>query len=273
MSDQNENVEGISDALEKAFKMGANTAEVIGIEGYRNVILAPNDFHLLNLPEEPKERPDFKDGATKFNDLKSFCEYVGIHKVEGETNLFAYGDTVNAVINNHSAERPGQADFTAKLVLIFSTEWLAWTEAASGRLSQEDLAELIEDQIKTIAEPDGSDLLDMVRNLKMTRNVSFKSVIDDFDGSVQFEYVNVGTDGETGPKNEFSIPDQFMLMLPIFKNGEPLPVAVKLRYQLLTESASVRFVIKIMEQARLLDTALEQVYDAVADQTGISVWL
>ncbi len=162
----------------------------------------------------------------------SLAQYLNVHRTEG-TTLYADSDdfTVTAVINDHAAESAGHRDHRARLELEQTPGCLRWVGAHGKYLKQEQFAQLIEDGITEIADPDGATLLEVVQTIHSTNNATFRSGIRLQSGQVQFSYVE-NIDARAGAQGDIEIPEIITLVFEPFYGSEPIQVTARLRYRI-----------------------------------------
>lgn len=165
-----------------------------------------------------------------FEEPGSFCNYVKIFRAAG-TRLYGWLDsfTFRAVLDDHTADQAQWGDHVAEIQLRASPEWDAWMKACSGALSQQDLADFLEDHLEQIASPDASDVLTDIRHIHVTSNTRCESVQRE-GGDIAF---TLATETSAGTKTERGrIPSKLVLMIAPFRSWDPVQMTVNLTYSL-----------------------------------------
>jgi len=266
--------------LLKGMELGALLTGVVKEDRLEPFLVIPDGFHMEVPDSEELVQPSRHRGTVDVKDLPSFCVLVRKHGDEppgagrenNATEVFVEGHVFTAVFNSHSRQEPGHGDLRAVMHLEYSKEWLAW-KAAIGKagLTQVGLAELIEDYIHTIAEPDAAELAGTVKSLKVTKKVNFVSEMDLFNGSARLEYVNEVAEGQVGGKKTIDIPTELKLVLPIFKNGDKHEVVLRVRWRLDEDHHCVVFGFAIKGEDKLEDDIVAKVSARIKKETGFVV--
>lgn len=207
-------------------------------EGGQSIVLDTRDYdekHALN--------PARKIGRYQVTDGPSLVEYVRRHGTES-TELWANvtARSVTAIINGHGEALPGHSDHTCVLNLVTTPEWQAWLSLDRKQVAQATFAEHIEDNLRTIADPSGADLLDLVTTLKVAKSADFESATRLSTGEIQFGYRETQT-ATAGQKGELSVPEVFTLALQPFQGGDQYKVTARLRYRMSEGNLSIGYVL------------------------------
>lgn len=109
-----------------------------------------------------------------------------------------------------------------------------WTERrvrsiVDREAARVEYAEFIEDMLHTIARPAGADLLDAISDLKVDRGIKFKSGLNQANGTVKLTYEE---EDATGGGGIVSIPQEIVIVCPVFQGTDPIQITAKLRYRL-----------------------------------------
>jgi len=255
--------------LEKGYALGSMDRDPIKVNGHKPVVMVPYGYDLQGLPEQEKVRPDRKKGVAVITDLASFISLVNAHKSK-ETEIYADGHKLVAVLNSHSQKEPGHCDLRIEHKLEYSSEYAAWKDVIGTKTGQTTLAELLEDYVHTVAKPDGTDLANMAKNLQITKKCVFWNDMDLHNGNVKLEYNQETKQGNIGEKGVIEIPNEVTLVLPVFKGGSPHQVELRLRYRLHDGSVSFWFSIKGSDEfeSAIVDSVLAK----VAAETKLPVY-
>lgn len=219
------------------------------------------------------DRPDRKTGEFKVGDAPSLIAYVLRHETPG-TELWADLErrSILAILDGNGVE-PGHSQHAARLVLNHTPEWKAWSALNRKPQTQAQFAEHIEDNLDSIAEPTGGDLLDLVTTLKVAKSAEFDSATRLSTGEVQFGYHETQT-ASAGKKGELTIPETFTLGIAPFQGSPTYKVGVRLRYRMSEGNLTLTYVLdqpeKILEHA--FQDVLTDVTDAVVESPLFIGW-
>lgn len=228
-------------------------------------LVVPQGFGLHDLSAWlPK--PLRTKAAPVFPDQGSFAAYVNRFKT-ADSVLFADQDgaKVLAILDYHGPAEAAHGEHTATLVLKLSEEWQAWTQRNRRQLGQAELADFLEERALDIREPSGGRIVDVVRNLRLKKNVVFEKVLSEENGSVDFRYVEDVK--ETG---SLRIPLEWTLALRPYDHCEPVAVPVKVRYRL--EDGKVRFEYRLTRPDLITETAFRQVVEKAREATALPTY-
>lgn len=175
----------------------------------------------------------------------------------------ATGPALVAVLNDHGPtsyadvdelaalpDLPGVAgwrDHRAALELKLTPAWKRWAGASGKMLDQTTFAELIEDGITEIANPDGATLLEIAQTISASTDATFRSAHRLRDGQTQFSYVeNVTT--TAGATGELTIPQKLELVIAPFHGVAPRLITARLRYRITSGALTLGIILDQPEQ-------------------------
>lgn len=209
------------------------------------------------------QHPDRKIGEFTVGDAPSLIAYVLRHETAG-TELWANLErrSILAILDGNGTE-PGHSQHAARLVLEHTPEWKAWALLNRKAQTQAQFAEHIEDNLDSIADPSGSELLDLVTTLKVAKSADFESATRLSTGEVQFGYRETQT-ATAGKKGELTIPEVFTLAIAPFHGSPPYRVAVRLRYRMSEGNLALTYVLDQPE--KILEHAFQDVLTDVTDK-------
>ena len=215
----------------------------------------------------------------------SLTQYVRDFKVDG-TRLFAEiaANTIVAIIDYHegrtsgvedlggehstSADDEGRADFTdhrATLKLPFSEQWATWTGADGILMDQLAFARFIHENQHDVADPSGADLLDLVKDLRGSRTKKFTGDLNLNASGTSFEYEDRAA---VSAKDTLTIPDTFVLRIPVYFGGKPVEVFAQLRHDV-NDGGALKLGFKLLRRETVRQEAFQAVVDAVSTDAGV----
>lgn len=188
---------------------------------------------LENLVNEQLPAPySLKEKIETLTD-ESFVEYFNRYATANST-IFVNDreSTFTAVFDYHtSGTEPHWKRHTATYRCPKTKEWSSWTESNNKKMSQEEFALFIEDNIREIAEPNGADMLQIASTLKASNAVDFKSAIRLDNGEVQFNYTE-NVSGQAGIAGQLQIPEKIKLNIAPFMKGAAYEIEARFRYRI-----------------------------------------
>jgi len=200
------------------------------------VYIVPDDMkvHTLeNLVEQQLERPYKLKQKIELLSAESFIEYYNRYAIESST---IFVDITNgkftAVLDYHDS--PNEAAWklhTATYDCPLTKEWTNWQHYNNDKMSQEDFALFIEDNLREIMEPDGAQMLEIAASLKAKTNVDFKQSVRLDNGQTQFTYSET-IDGQAGVTGQLQIPEKIKLAIKPLQSGAPYECEARFRYRI-----------------------------------------
>ncbi|WP_242908701.1 DUF2303 family protein [Actinomadura terrae] len=191
--------------------------------------------HLVDLTgDQYRDRPRRKIGTFHVRDVESFGAYWDKHADTNYAEVYADpgDDKVVAVLDAHGSTVPGWCDHRLVFTLNRTVAWRTWTSCSGDLMGQTAFAELLEDRLGDIAEPDGAELLELAQTFTANTEVAFKSGALLANGSRELVYSeSVEASGGRGGK-KIAIPKRLVLMLAPYEGAEPVPVTARFRYRI-----------------------------------------
>lgn len=193
-----------------------------------------------------RDRPRRKIGSFHAHTGEAFINYMAKH-VRVETELWADIErrSVTAVINAHSdsgTDEAGWGDHRLELKLQHTPAWLAWTNHDGASMTQVQFAELLEERLQDVVDPDGATLTEVARTFRATKSVAFESDHVLSSGQVQLGY-REEIDAKAGRKGNVDVPEKFTLGLAPFEGGQPYPVLARLRFSIDGGTLRIKYVL------------------------------
>jgi uncharacterized protein YfdQ (DUF2303 family) len=254
-----------------------------GVEVLQDI---PSAEHVaaFSLPENTKvqiedferfqPRPRRKRGKAVLKDLASFISYVCRY---AEPGTIVYADPDNkrftAILNGHepyllgtddelATGKPGWGDHIASFEPRWTPGWTAWTSHAGSYLDQQSFADHLVDRLAEIVEPDGAEILEMVRSFHVHSEARYERVLDAGSDRIQFSYV------ENDVAGSVTVPTKLRLHLAPFDGAEPVDVMARLRWSRPThQKPTVTFKWDLGEEPRrIIDAAITAMSAQIAEQ-------
>lgn len=192
------------------------------------------------------------------------------------------GARITVVLNDHERNRvpadgdqapepgtgePDWADHQATLTLKPSPEWDAWTGHNEKGLSQEQLAEFLEEHLREIVDPDGSTLLEVTRTFQATTGATFRRAQSLHSGQVQLTWQEEG-EATAGTSGQLEVPREFTIRIRPFLGTDPVDVRGQFRYRVTNGQLALGYRLLNLDDHRR--AAVEDVLEDVADQLSLS---
>jgi len=230
------------------------------IENVPHIIVPPG--HNVQSFEKLLPKPLRLQERLQIQNVVSFIDYFQLFSNDA-TIIFAdeNAETITAVFDYHQPNNPSHCEHKATLKLVNSDEWKAWLGNNTKQLSQRQMAEFIEDNIKDVVNPDGATLLEVAKTLQATKKLSFRSSQELQNGQVQLTY-NEEIEGQAGPSGQLQIPKEIVIGLRVHKGQEAYSVTARLRYRI-AENGALSFSYHINNVEKILEDAFATVLQQV----------
>ncbi len=252
--------------------MKINVAKIVHETETSKHFIIPQGFEIVEI-EDYKIQPDRKTGQRTFTSTESFNSYVNKHKNEDQTIIVADSNVpaVKAIFNDDGKDTPAWSDFSAKLELKFSRQWLKWIEKNNRLMSQEEFAQFIEDNridfmcggehklndevVKTV---NPVEFKKLILDLNLSVSEKIKSKLDVVTGETIVSYSNEDTGDKT-----FKVPSFFVIVIPVYKTGDYFKVIVRMRRR--TSDGRVQFGFLIDQVDQAIESAFEKICKRVKE--------
>lgn len=204
-----------------------------------------NDYRINVIDLEDKmPTPRRATSKVTVEDTTSFVDFVNRFPTERDATVIYVGRgaaQATAIFNDNGRD-PGWRDHRATLNWAKTDEWKRWTKNDRQLMKQEDFAELIEDGLSEIVDPDAADLLEIAQTVKGLMSVNIVSARYLQDGSVKVGYDET-IDVSGGRSGDMTIPSHFTLQMAPFEGGTPITITARLRYRLVGKQISFGYIL------------------------------
>ncbi len=201
-------------------------------------ILTHDNCRTLNIAKFA-DKPYRTCGTVRLLTLDDFKLFVQDRQGVPAPWVFVDKECVRAVFN-----MDGWQDDEACFQVFCTPEWTAWTEKDQKAMGQEAFCDFLEDHLKEIVCPSGSELLEMVANFRQMTRVEYGSSYRGSDGQIMLEYKE-RKEGAGG--KDMALPAEFVLHLPVIKGAEEMTTyEVKARLRVRVDSDTHRLTLQYM---------------------------
>jgi uncharacterized protein YfdQ (DUF2303 family) len=244
-------------------------------------IVVPEGTELKSLKEyQFAEPPVTKAGAVKVQDVAGFAFYFNRFKAEnsmifGSPKAFAFVGILD--YHEQGAGEARHRRHGVTLTLETTQRWKTWKAMNGLPKGQEEFATFIEDNLADIYAPSdepsmpaAADMLEISRSLEASTAHTFKQSTNLKNGQRVLQY-NEQINGVAGQQGDMTIPDEFIIRLPIFLNQKPVEVRCRLRFRISGGKLSMWF--SMIRVDELLAAEFEAARQAVVAATSCEVVL
>lgn len=205
---------------------------------------------------------------TIVNDYKSSATRIYGNKRPPEKGSVPQETKLVAVFDDNAAEQPGWGGFTCAYHMQWSFEFRRWMEWNGKQVGQEQFAVFMEDRYLEVVSPDALTMLEISRSMQAARSANFKKAIHLESGSTQFAYEDT-VDAQAGKNGELVVPETFTIAIPVFHGGVKYALNARLRFRLGDGRLALWY--EFIEPHRVMEHAIDEVWDAVKEGTSIAV--
>jgi uncharacterized protein YfdQ (DUF2303 family) len=237
--------------------------------------LVPHGWDVRDL-EKLLDHPQRTTGIFPLDDTGSFIAFVKRYRWGGSLIYcaadFDKGNVVfTAVLNDHcdaETEMPGWRDLRAVYAVKPSLEWKRWSELSGKAMPQADFAAFLEDNLKDVAQVDGSptgaDMLALALNFEASQDSQFKQAVRLQSGGIEMAYIN--QEDETTLR-KMKVFERFTLGLAPFFNGAPYELGARLKYRINAGKLSLWY--ELIRPDLVVQAATRDLVTLLIDQTGL----
>lgn len=148
---------------------------------------------------------------------------------------------------HHQAEDHRWLNHSASVTYKESHQFGIWKGSDGEKMSQEEFAEFLDENVLDITDPTGSDVVSFASCLEARRTEVFKSSKNLANGEVQFNWSNESS-GDAVTK----FPTDMKIGIPIWTNGEKIQIPVKLFFRV--SEGQLLFWYKLRQLEAIIDT-------------------
>lgn len=266
----------------------------------KNVVVAlpaGKTLHSLKpLMAQYLKKPERTKGTSSHYTAASFITHFNRFKFAGSSALFASENAekpqLQGVYNyNASSTDPNWGDHRSILHCQLSDEWKAWKKQANAAMSQREFAEFIEENIDDVQQkPDLTDpknallkeislllgypfasqqeMLTLSRGVEINEGSKAKVAVNLQTGERTLQFENQHLDGEQKP---LKLPGLFLIRIPVFLDGAPYLLPVRLRYR--KSGNDVVWLFDIYRGDRAFKDAYDEICESVSKATETNVFV
>lgn len=244
--------------------------------------------------DEYLEKPTRRKGTAVLRRAKSFIELVNRFKGDNSV-LFAkvkVMDTsiqanINAIFDYHPANGDvtdaDNCDHKATYSFPLSKKFEKWLAGNGKGMDQSEFAFMLESRIADIADPGDDDtariaglkpnfaeaigMLELARNLEIYSNETFVQAYKTSSGEKELKFKSENVDADGKP---VSVPDFFVINLPLFEGGNPQRILVHLRYR--KNGASITWYYELYNVDEMLGEGFESDCQSIQEEVALPLY-
>lgn len=211
----------------------AAAAVRVQAEGGADLLLVPDNYKVQNLERFQEHRTRLR-GTLSTHSVKDFSEYVQKQNLDEGPRGFIDQDSMSAVVifNLGDATKPaGHGDNTARLTLKPSAAFTAVANIAGRQLTQQQLAEWLEDWLPNLNAKSGNADLNMLQAINGIRRMTIQAS-SKRDTNVSDFGASRSTMDEIEAKSQETLASSFTFTTVPYEGLQP--AAIQLRLSVIT---------------------------------------
>jgi len=298
MEDQKNKPDNVAKMLENIKPQTVTIRAESEPSGERSVLLVPKGMDMKSIKpllDEYRKKPERRKETVNLDRLYSFVDVTNRFKSENSV-VFAKGSvTQNSITaslttifdyhpKNSNVEDADNCDHKAHYSFPVSKEMNFWLTNNAEPMDQIDFALLLEERICEMAVANDEDI-SAIANLKpkFAEPLEIKELADSLEiySEETFQQSNKISSGEREVKftaqhngadgKPISVPDFFMLNIPIFEGEDAVRIAVRLRYR--KQGERIIWFYDLYRVDQVFDVAFSMAIEKVESQTELPLFL
>lgn len=264
--------------------------EVIDLAREQAVVLQAGQTlaSVSELLEEFREWPERIEGTSVHHTLASLTAHAKRWKRghEGsDSAAFCAIDgkpSITTIYDYHRNGEPAWRKHRARYEFPLSDAWKRWTQAHGRELRVADFAQLLEDRLCDVAEPSAAPqgvvppgitlaspaaLSGLAGGLQIRADVSVTEIRRRDNGTAQLMFNEEHRGADDKP---LSLPNGFLLALPVFVGSAPFAVPARLRYRL--QQGAVLWTVSLYQHEEALRRAVTESAEGFAAAAGVELF-
>lgn len=222
--------------------------------------------------------PDRREGTAQLQSLDSFITHANRFKAENSAVWAnASARQLVSVLDYHPAGATSPARWgkhRGTYACPLSEAWLAWGAGKPLELDQEKFSELLDSRDRELASgtlpnggkaPDPAALITLASNLEVYSHATAKRERDPNTGRLKISFSE-----EKGVNGTVMPPPSFLVSIPVFQDGAPQPLEVRLRVTV--EDGHAVFTVQLHAAGDVLREAFKALCDWVVAGTALPVF-
>lgn len=258
-----------------AAKLGAALAEPRMVDNIP-VAVVPKGWHVESLCDHLQRPPRMEvrrdlhtpqaliDYYANFGTPKTVAPMLIVNRADD-----LIGASLQIICDYGQQHAPAWGDHIATVRLRPTPEWQFWTDNNKRKFAQHDFAELLEDNLPDIAEPDGATMLEICRNIEGSKNGYYRSAYRTKDGTFTIAYSDeTSATTRDAANQEIAIPDTFWIQVEPWQGCDLYKVECRLRLRLKDGRLSLWY--ELVRPHKVLEDAFAKITAEVAAATGLT---
>ena len=262
-------------------------------EDGKKFVAAPRGYELRSIKpllDEYRTQPERLKGVSTHTTLKSFTDHINLFKIDG-TSVFAGEQQLVAVYDYHKPDAPQFREHKAVYAIKKSPEWETWASHDGEFMDQAEFAAFIEANVLDLVDAPlksggaGDEALLEIARMLNTKYASPAQMMDFSRGIAIYEDAKATTffDNATGAQiveftselkdssnKKLSIPGLFVIGIPVYVDGTPYRIPLRLRLR--KKDGSIMWSYQIYRADKYVKDAFDGICTSVQETTSVSLY-
>ena len=258
-------------AIAEAFRSGANYGN-----SYKNPTFFPQQDGKIALPEgwnlqdikvdeSLLPRPRRLKQHHSFYNVSDVIQYVNRYKT-GTSLILLSPEPVNGqpcariILDYHPGkDEPAWGEHVVDLIFRTSWQFDAISELTRAKIPQDQFALALRDIAGFCESVPAAELIEVARTLSLTVKGNFKSITDEFNGSIDFAYGMQVTGSAGTETRKLTVPQQLDWKVPILLGGAKQLVQTDFIYGIPQDNEKVKMGLRMHGRGEMLMTLTESI--------------
>lgn len=237
-------------------------------------VLVPDGCKVQSVPElifnDHAATPERIRANVGVLDPQSFIQY---HTLFADANSQVFANEMNVSVvgvldyHAHGQGTPRWGQHRVTLTLHHSEEWKIWIGKNNVQMNQQVFSEFLEQNAMDVTKPTPASMMEIAGDLHATTEVEFGSGLRQQDGQIKFKYTETTTT-KVGA-GQVSVPDRFMIEIPVFVGGERIDMEALLRFRM--KEGKLTFFYTLVRPEEVKRTAFIAARDHIASDLKIVI--
>lgn len=257
----------IANTFNNGVGVGQRTKAPTALEFKDGVYAVPDGVTLeeFAIPNELLPRPRRLKQHHSFYNVSDVIQYVNRYKT-GTSLILLSPEPVNGqpcariILDYHPGkDEPAWGEHVVDLIFRTSWQFDAISELTRAKIPQDQFALALRDIAGFCESVPAAELIEVARTLSLTVKGNFKSITDEFNGSIDFAYGMQVTGSAGTETRKLTVPQQLDWKVPILLGGAKQLVQTDFIYGIPQENEKVKMGLRMHGRGEMLMTLAESI--------------
>lgn len=254
-------------ALKEGVIIGKERAGPVAYPIQDGTIVMPQGYQKQDIiiPDALLPRPRRLKQHHSFYNVSDVIQYVNRYKT-GTSLILLSPEPVNGqpcariILDYHPGkDEPTWGEHVVDLIFRTSWQFDAISELTKAKIPQDQFALALRDIAGFCESVPAAELIEVARTLSLTVKGNFKSITDEFNGSIDFAYGMQVTGSAGTETRKLTVPQQLDWKVPILLGGAKQLVQTDFIYGIPQENEKVKMGLRMHGRGEMLMTLAESI--------------